>query len=187
MHFFKALPFELGLLWVLRHRLKPSPSSQWSLLRSFVRDFVCISFVWLTSLRQQSHTKLMQKKSLTKLRTRLHKLERLDYSHVILIDSDLFSQISLPLSGCVLRANLLKAFSIVFLSGSLGCSPDILRILQKSMNWWSLNKAPMVVLELKKINISILTWVINGWWRQVVFVMYGCLFWFALNQRSAAQ
>ena len=29
---------------------KPSLSTQWSLIRSFVRDFVCISFVWLTSL-----------------------------------------------------------------------------------------------------------------------------------------
>ena len=65
------------LAWFLIHALKPSLSSQWSLVRSFVRDFVCISFVWLTSLWEQSHTKLMQKKSRMKLRTRLHWLERL--------------------------------------------------------------------------------------------------------------
>ena len=42
---------------------KPSLSSQWSLVQSFVWDFVCISFVWLTSLWEQSHRKQMQKKS----------------------------------------------------------------------------------------------------------------------------
>ena len=31
-------------------QFKPCLSSQWSLVRRFVRDFVCISFVWLTSL-----------------------------------------------------------------------------------------------------------------------------------------
>ena len=58
----------LFLAWFLIHALKPSLSSQWSL----VRDSVCISFVWLTSLWEQSHTKLMQKKSHTKLHTRLY-------------------------------------------------------------------------------------------------------------------
>ena len=57
--------------------LKPSLSSQWSLVRSFIRDLVYINFVWLTSLWEQSHTKLMQKKFCTKLRMRLHWLERL--------------------------------------------------------------------------------------------------------------
>ena len=52
-------------------KLKPGLSSQWSLVRSFIRDLVCISFVWLTPLWEQSHTQLMQKKSRTKLRTRL--------------------------------------------------------------------------------------------------------------------
>ena len=60
--------------------VKPSPSSQWSLIRSFVQDLFCISFVWLTSLWEHSHTKLMQKKSHAKLRTRLHWLERLGFS-----------------------------------------------------------------------------------------------------------
>ena len=57
--------------------MKFSLSSQWSLVLSFVWDFVCISFVWLTSLWEQSHTKLIQKKSHTKLRNRLQWLERL--------------------------------------------------------------------------------------------------------------
>ena len=60
--------------------LKPSLSGQWSCVQSFVRDFVCISFAWLTSLWEQSQTKLMQKKSRTKLHTRLHLLERLGFS-----------------------------------------------------------------------------------------------------------
>ena len=54
-------------------KLKSSLSSQWSLVRNFVRDFVCISFVRLTSLWEQSQTKLMQKK----LHTRNHWIERL--------------------------------------------------------------------------------------------------------------
>ena len=48
-------------------------------LKLEVRDFLCISFVWLTSLWKQSHTKLMQKKSCMKLCTRLHWLERLGF------------------------------------------------------------------------------------------------------------
>ena len=59
---------------------QPSLSSQWSLVRSFIWDFFCISFVWLCSQRGVSQTKLMQKKSRTKLRTRLHWLERLGLS-----------------------------------------------------------------------------------------------------------
>ena len=35
---------------------------------SFVRDFVCISFVWLTPLWEQSQTKLMQTKPRTRLK-----------------------------------------------------------------------------------------------------------------------
>ena len=52
---------------------------QWSLIRSLIRDFICISFVWLTSLKEQSKTKLMQTKPRMKLRTRLHWLERLGF------------------------------------------------------------------------------------------------------------
>ena len=59
--------------------LKPSLFSQWSLIRSFVRDFFCISFVWLCSQREVSQTKLMQTKSRTKLYTRLHWLEWLGF------------------------------------------------------------------------------------------------------------
>ena len=55
--------------------LKPSLSSQWSLVQSFVRVFVCISYVW-----EQSHTKRMKKKSHTKLHTGLLWLERLGLS-----------------------------------------------------------------------------------------------------------
>ena len=60
--------------------LQSSLSSQWSLVQSFIQDFVHISFVWLTSLREQSHTKLMQNKSRTKLCMRLHWLKRLGFS-----------------------------------------------------------------------------------------------------------
>ena len=67
----------ISTIW--KKLLKPSPSSQWSLVRSFVWDFIWISFVWLASLREQSQTKLMQKKSCIKLRTRLHWLERLGF------------------------------------------------------------------------------------------------------------
>ena len=56
--------------------VKPSLSSQWSLLRTFIRDFFCISFVWLCSQREVSQTKLMQTMSPTKLRTRLPQLTR---------------------------------------------------------------------------------------------------------------
>ena len=56
-------------------KLKPSLSSQWSLIRSFVWDFFCISFVWLSSKREVSQTK-----SCMKLHTRLHWLERLGLS-----------------------------------------------------------------------------------------------------------
>ena len=59
-------------------RIKPSLSSQGSLVWSLVRDFFCICFVWLCSQREVSQTKLMQTKPRTKLRTRLHWLERLD-------------------------------------------------------------------------------------------------------------
>ena len=31
------------------------------------------------------------------------------------------------------------------------------------------------------------SWVINGWWHRFASVNYGCLFWFSLNQHSAAQ
>ena len=55
------------LKWV---GLKPSLSIQWSLVQSFAWDSVCISFVQLTSLWEQIHTELMQKKSCMKLRTR---------------------------------------------------------------------------------------------------------------------
>ena len=63
--------------------------SQWSLVQNFVRDFVqdlvrnfvCISFVWPTSLWEQSQTKLMLKKSHTKLCRRLHWLKRLGLNH----------------------------------------------------------------------------------------------------------
>ena len=53
---------------------------KWSHIRSFVRDFVCITFVWVTTLWEQSETKLIQKKSHTKFCTRLHYLERLGLS-----------------------------------------------------------------------------------------------------------
>ena len=59
------------------HRLKPSLFSQWSLVRSFIWDYFCISFVWLCSQREVSQTKRMQTKSRTKLKTRLHWVERL--------------------------------------------------------------------------------------------------------------
>ena len=64
--------------------LKPSLSSQWSLVWSFVRDFFCISFVWLCSQREVSQTKLMQTKSRTKLCTRLHWLERLGFTQAVI-------------------------------------------------------------------------------------------------------
>ena len=64
-------------------RNKPSLSSQWRIVRSFIWEFVYISCVWLTSLWEQSHIKLMQRKSHTKLRTRFHWLERLGFSRVI--------------------------------------------------------------------------------------------------------
>ena len=32
-----------------------------------------------------------------------------------------------------------------------------------------------------------LSWVINGWWHRLGSFVYGCLFWFLLNQHSAAQ
>ena len=54
--------------------LKPSLSSQWSLIWNFIQDFFCINFVWLCSLREMSQTKLMQMKSRLKLRTRLEGL-----------------------------------------------------------------------------------------------------------------
>ena len=60
-------------------RLEPSLSTQWSLVWSFIRDFFCISFVWLCSQRELSQTKLMQTMSRTKLCTRLHWLERLGF------------------------------------------------------------------------------------------------------------
>ena len=47
--------------------LKPYLSGQWSIVRNFVRGFVCISFVWLTSLWELIQTKLMQMKPRTKL------------------------------------------------------------------------------------------------------------------------
>ena len=58
----RLLSFSLGC----SSSLKPSLSSQWSLIQSFVRDFFCISFVWLCSQREMSQTKLMQKKSLVR-------------------------------------------------------------------------------------------------------------------------
>ena len=54
--------------------LKPSLSRQWSHIRSFIRGFISISFVWLCSQKEGSHTKLMQN---TKPWTRFHWLERL--------------------------------------------------------------------------------------------------------------
>ena len=40
----------------------------------------------------------------------------------------------------------------------------------------------------KNFGISVnLSWVINGWWHQFGSVVYDRLFWFSLNQRSAAQ
>ena len=72
--------------------LKPSLFSQWSLLWSFVQDFVFIRFVWLTSLWEQSQTELMQKRSRTKLRIRLHWLERLGFRYV---DPDYFYPLQL--------------------------------------------------------------------------------------------
>ena len=58
---------------------KPSRPSQWSLVYSFLQDFICISFVWLISFGEQSETKLMQKKSRTRIWTRLYWLERLGF------------------------------------------------------------------------------------------------------------
>ena len=73
----KFIYFWINWQWLVPLSIKPSLSSQWSLVRSFVEDSICISFVWLTSLWEQKHTKLMQKKSCTKRRTRLHWLESL--------------------------------------------------------------------------------------------------------------
>ena len=70
----RLLSFSLGC----SSSLKPSLSSQWSPIQSFVRDFFCISFV--CSQREMSQTKLTQTKSRTKLHTRLHWLERLSFS-----------------------------------------------------------------------------------------------------------
>ena len=66
---------------MVKFHLKPSLSTQWSLVRSFLREFFCIRIVvWLWSQGEVSRTKLMQKKSSTKLRMRLHWLERLGWS-----------------------------------------------------------------------------------------------------------
>ena len=71
--------FARNLKYLSWDYIKPSLSCQWSLVPSFIRDFVCIIFVWLTSLWEKSYKKLMQKKSCTNLRTKLHWLERLGF------------------------------------------------------------------------------------------------------------
>ena len=96
--------------------LKPSFSSQWSLVQNFVRDFVCISFVWLNSLWEQSHTKLMQKKYRMKLRTRLHWLERLGFTLLQASRNILMLEICYTLQ-CVIGLLELWAISI-FLYGN---------------------------------------------------------------------
>ena len=65
-----------SFLEITAYILKPSLSSQCSLVQSLVRDFVCISFVRLTYLLVQSQTKPMETKPLMKLRKRLHQLKR---------------------------------------------------------------------------------------------------------------
>ena len=62
-----SLKVLLLLYWLW---LKPGLSSQWSIVQGFIRDFFCIGFVWLSSQREVSQTKLMQTKSHTKLCTR---------------------------------------------------------------------------------------------------------------------
>ena len=95
---------------------KLSLSSQWSLKRSSLGDFVCVSFLWLTFLWEQSKTKLMQTKPRMKLCTRFHGPERpsfnLDHLSPIMA---LSSWLSLWLTACPLRSSLCTVWSLCLL------------------------------------------------------------------------
>ena len=66
---------------------------KWFILSLVFLVSVCISFVWLTSLWEQSRTKLMQKKSCAKLGLRLHWLERLGFRSESLSQSKLIERL----------------------------------------------------------------------------------------------
>ena len=65
--------------------------------------------------------------------------------------------------------------------------------------YWSVNSNTIrcrnsELVDLRRTELGFLSylfcffnWVIHGWWHRFGSVVYGCLFWFLLNQHSAAQ